>query len=465
MEKPHCGVEETIGEVGGGQETHGHPPADGVELGPFPATTTAEGLEGSRPPGYKGHSMFSAVFNFVNSIVGAGIMGLAFALNEAGLFLGLILLLTCAVLTDFSVCILVEVGQELHLNTLEAVCAKLFGRPGRLIAAGSMFAMAFGAMLAYLMIIGDTVPVVLRAITGIAVLGRRRLMTYVTAVLICFPLSAVRDIGVLGNTSFLSTLAVALICVLTILRAPVTAEVQGVRELPPQAGAYSFAQPHFFASFGAMAFAYVCQHSSFLVRSSMKEPHRWSTVCHISVGLATVFSLVLSLVGYLSFLRCTRSNLLNNLDATDPAANAARLMLAVSMFLTYPMEFFVARHVIGNLSPWFRARHWLTTILIFVVSLVLGTEMPQAFLGFILELTGGFSAVLLGFVLPSMCYLRHWRLYKTEARQRWKRGLCFVLLAVGVVAVVCSTSSAVWSAATGRATRFPEWCPTTGAEN
>jgi sodium-coupled neutral amino acid transporter 11 len=42
----------------------------------------------------------------------------------------------------------------------------------------------------------------------------------------------------------------------------------------------------------------------------------------------------------------TQGDVLNNFEHDSMQANAARLLLAFTMFLTYPMESFVARHVL-----------------------------------------------------------------------------------------------------------------------
>ena len=56
-------------------------------------------------------SMAGASFNFINSIVGAGIVGMPFALRLAGFGLGIFLILAMGALTDYSVNLLVKSGR------------------------------------------------------------------------------------------------------------------------------------------------------------------------------------------------------------------------------------------------------------------------------------------------------------------------------------------------------------------
>lgn len=48
-----------------------------------------------------------ALFNYINSIVGSGIIGIPYALHRAGFGLGLLLLIVVAVITDYSLILMV----------------------------------------------------------------------------------------------------------------------------------------------------------------------------------------------------------------------------------------------------------------------------------------------------------------------------------------------------------------------
>ncbi|XP_038145683.1 putative sodium-coupled neutral amino acid transporter 11 isoform X2 [Cyprinodon tularosa] len=56
-------------------------------------------------------SLIAASFNFINSIIGSGIIGLPYALNQAGLPLGLILLILVGFITDYSIVLLIKGGN------------------------------------------------------------------------------------------------------------------------------------------------------------------------------------------------------------------------------------------------------------------------------------------------------------------------------------------------------------------
>ena len=71
---------------------------------------------------------------------------------------------------------------------------------------------------------------------------------------------------------------------------------------------------------------------------------RWLMVTNISIGFALTACITLSSTGYAAFQNDTKANLLSNFSPDDTAINVCRFCLAITMFLTYPMEFFVVRH-------------------------------------------------------------------------------------------------------------------------
>ena len=106
-------------------------------------------------------SIFGAYSNFLNSIVGAGIIGMPYALRHCGLVMGLFLLLFVSFLTDHSVRLMVSIGTDLDCRDYEALAKRIFGPRGYTFVSLAMLILAWGAMIAYCVIIGDVVPSIL----------------------------------------------------------------------------------------------------------------------------------------------------------------------------------------------------------------------------------------------------------------------------------------------------------------
>lgn len=93
-----------------------------------------------------GSSVLDAVFNFTNSIVGAGIVGLPYALKEAGLFVGIALLIVMTALVDFTVNLLILNSKMSGHATYQGMVRYCYGNTGLLLVSFFQFVFAYGAM-------------------------------------------------------------------------------------------------------------------------------------------------------------------------------------------------------------------------------------------------------------------------------------------------------------------------------
>ncbi|KAF7730949.1 hypothetical protein EC973_000995 [Apophysomyces ossiformis] len=151
--------------------------------------------------------------NMANSIIGAGIIGLPFSFKEASLSLA---------------------GRTTYQDLLEFS----FGRTGLIAISVFQFAFAFGGMCAYCVIIGDTIPHVIRSLVPsieqipvLWVFGNRRLCITIFTVFVSYPLSLYRDIAKLAKTSALALVAIIVIIVSVVIEGPkVPEELRGSRE-------------------------------------------------------------------------------------------------------------------------------------------------------------------------------------------------------------------------------------------
>ncbi|KAL3826949.1 hypothetical protein ACHAXA_000013 [Cyclostephanos tholiformis] len=300
----------------------------------------------------KKSSILGASSNLVNSIVGAGIIGIPYALRMSGLWAGVLLLILVAALTDKSLRLLIEQASfhprlsHLQVRTFEDLASYPFGKAGSAFVLFNMFIMAYGAMVAYLLIIKDTVPTAMGYDHGTHV-TERNLVLIATSLAIMLPLSMQRDMASLACTSAFSVVADIVLVVFIAAFSPIRATVAangGFGEVLKNDGI----NPTLFIGLGILSTAMACQHSAFIVANSLdnKTRRRWGRVTNQSIALSALLCLVLGVCGYLGFLENTQGDVLNSFSHDSMQANVARLLLAFTMFLTYPMESFVARHVL-----------------------------------------------------------------------------------------------------------------------
>lgn len=108
-------------------------------------------------PLHETSNLIQTSFNYINSIIGSGVVGIAYALKQAGFGMGLILLVTFAAITDYSLCILIKAGLATGTATYQDLVQAAFGLPGFYILTFMQFIYPFIAMVSYNVIIGDTI--------------------------------------------------------------------------------------------------------------------------------------------------------------------------------------------------------------------------------------------------------------------------------------------------------------------
>jgi sodium-coupled neutral amino acid transporter 11 len=302
-----------------------------------------------------------------------------------------------------------------------------FGRYGSYFVLTNMFILAYGAMVAYLLIIKDTVPVVLDLVdTGEGDFIEREVVMIVTSLIIVVPLSMARDMASLSYTSLMSVMADAALVGFVIAFAPVKSTVSdygGFGKVLED----NWINSKIFIGLGVLSTAMACQHSAFIVSGSLenKTASRWAIVTSRSISLAAAMCIMMGVTGYLGFLDETEGDVLNNFPSNSFEANAGRGLLAVTMFFTYPMECFVARHVLvklifngdmdaetvgpnGESIPeakrfGFLGRREMVTLGIYVATLIPALIVSD--LGPVLSLTGSLGASCIAYIGPGLVYL------------------------------------------------------------
>ena len=258
---------------------------------------------------------------------------------------------------DKSLRIIVELAsfhpklKDRNVRTYEDLMSYPFGKAGSIFVLVNMLVLAYGAMVAYLLIIKDTVPTVLGIAYGTTGgFVERELIMVGTSLLIILPLSALRDMASLAFTSGVSVLADIVLVIFIAVAAPIAKSVS-------EAGGFGqvlkdeWLNPTVFIGLGILSTAMACQHSAFIVSGSLenKTQARWASVTFRSISTAAVLCIVLGVCGYLGFLEATEGDVLNNFEGDTIAANGARSLLAVTMFCEFTLfTFYHSEDVVGS---------------------------------------------------------------------------------------------------------------------
>jgi len=92
----------------------------------------------------KKSSLLGAYANLCNVTIGAGIVGLPYAIKETGLVSGTVMIIVCAILTDYSLRQIISTGKLANVNSYETLMEAAFGRPGFIFVSLNMFFLSYG---------------------------------------------------------------------------------------------------------------------------------------------------------------------------------------------------------------------------------------------------------------------------------------------------------------------------------
>ena len=155
-------------------------------------------LENARPKS----GMRSAFVNMANSIIGAGIIGQPYAFKQAGLITGIILLVGLTVTVDWTIRLIVINSKMSGANSFQGTMQHCYGKSGLIAISVAQWAFAFGGMIAFCIIVGDTIPRVLAALFPslpdmpfLWLLTNRRAIIILFILGLSYPLSLYRDIS------------------------------------------------------------------------------------------------------------------------------------------------------------------------------------------------------------------------------------------------------------------------------
>ncbi|KAJ5812238.1 hypothetical protein N7474_008539 [Penicillium riverlandense] len=365
-------------------------------------------LENARPRS----GMKMAFMNMANSIIGAGIIGQPYALRQAGMAMGILLLTALTITVDWTVRLIVVNSKLSGADSFQATMQYCFGKSGLIAISVAQWAFAFGGMVAFCIIVGDTIPHVmsalfpsLREMSFFWLLTDRRAVIVLFVLGVSYPLSLYRDIAKLAKAS-----ALALVSMIIIV---ITVITQGFRVPSHSRGeikSHLIINSGFFQAVGVISFAFVCHHNSLLIYGSLKRPtlDRFTKVTHYSTGVSLIMCLAMGIAGFLSFGSKTQGNVLNNFPSNNIMVNIARFCFGLNMLTTLPLEAFVCRSVMTTYyfpdEPFNMNRHVIFTTALVVTSVIIA--LITCDLGSVFELIGATSAAALAYIFPPLCYIK-----------------------------------------------------------
>ncbi|XP_040850445.1 sodium-coupled neutral amino acid transporter 3 [Ochotona curzoniae] len=416
---------------------------------------------------FEGKTSFGmSVFNLSNAIMGSGILGLAYAMANTGIILFLFLLTAVALLSSYSIHLLLKSSGIVGIRAYEQLGYRAFGTPGKLAAALAITLQNIGAMSSYLYIIKSELPLVIQTFLNMEdktsdwYLNGNYLVILVSVTVI-LPLALMRQLGYLGYSSgfSLSCMVFFLIaviykkfqvpCPLPLSSANVTGNfshvdvIEGKVHLPGEAEAAALCTPSYFTlnsqtayTIPIMAFAFVCHPEVLPIYTELKDPSKkkMQHISNLSISVMYVMYFLAALFGYLTFYDAVESELLHTYSKVDPfdvLILCVRVAVLTAVTLTVPIVLFPVRRAIQQMLFQDQEFNWLRHILIatgLLTCINLLVIFAPNILG-IFGVIGATSAPCLIFIFPAVFYFRIMPTEKEPVRSTPKiLALCFALL-------------------------------------
>ncbi|XP_031721720.1 sodium-coupled neutral amino acid transporter 4 [Anarrhichthys ocellatus] len=377
---------------------------------------------------HPGHTSFGmSVFNLSNAIMGSGILGLSYAMANTGILLFSILLIGVAILSLYSVHLLLMTAKEGGSLIYEKLGERAFGWPGKIAAFGSIIMQNIGAMSSYLFIVKYELPEVIRAFLGLEeisgewYLNGNYLVVFVSIGII-LPLSLLKNLGYLGYTSGFSLCCmIFFLCVMiykkTQLPCPLpffyhhsanlsmnASDMPGLNRTAHMDFSHSDVSPVVLGSHDAhsstgvhvaphpddeemctpkyfvfnsqtaytvpiLAFAFVCHPEVLPIYSELKDRSRkkMQNVSNLSILTMLIMYMLSALFGYLTFYEKVEAELLHTFTKVykfDTMLLLVRLAVLTAVTLTVPIVLFPIRSSITTLLFSGREFSWIRHMLI-----------------------------------------------------------------------------------------------------
>ncbi|KAL5262241.1 hypothetical protein ACHWQZ_G007832 [Mnemiopsis leidyi] len=345
---------------------------------------------------------FGATMNFINAIVGAGIVAIPYALKECGPILGIFSLFLIGVLAGYTLLLLYKAGQWTKKSSYKEVVAATFGDAVVPVLVAMQFSFPFMAMMSYQIIISDNLSTIVKSIAWDSPVADRRLLLLLSTVFIVLPLSYFKFIQSLSKISLASVISVVFLVCTVIYKAA----TQTHQTSPPSYGLGNFV----IQSWGIILFAYVCHHNSFLIMNSLKErtEKNYNMVVWTSISVACVLMSIFGICGYIIFTDNVIGNILQNFCPCDTLVNFARVAFIIGVVTTFPLECFVCRDIIQstlfNGREPSEIRHAAITCGIVAATSLISLVTDK--LGLLLEVAGIVAAIPYAFIFPPALYLK-----------------------------------------------------------
>ncbi|CAO3650435.1 unnamed protein product [Mucor fragilis] len=395
-------------------------------------------------------SPFSCVINLANTILGTGMLAMPSAMASVGILPGIFMIAFSALASGTGLYFLTRCAARTEgRNASFFAISKLTWPKVAVLFDLAIAIKCFGVAVSYLIIIGDLMPQVIGSFSNHAsiayFLTDRRFWITIFMLTLVLPLSFLRKLDSLKYTSLVALVAVVYLCVIVIYH-----YYSPTYPSPPQdaiqLGTFSI---NVLGHIPVFVFAFTCHQNIFSVYNELKDNSKQSitNVITVSIGSSAVIYEAIAILGYLSFGKDVRGNIIMEYPPSYFVAGG-RLAIVILVIFSYPLQAHPCRASLDKVLAWGSAsargskvppppsafKYFAMTTSILILSYVVAITVTE--LDLVLSFVGSTGSTTISFILPGLFY------YKIHENDPWKPGkiIAVLLASYGIfVMTVCLT--------------------------
>jgi len=392
-----------------------------------------------------------SISNLTNTILGAGMLGVPYALKETGLILGGILLFICACGAIFGLHLLnltakyTKREKDLWVSSYGAAAAVTFPR-AQIVIDIAVAIKCFGVSISYLIVVGQLLPEAMRIfedqLAPDTVLFKRTFWIPIIMI-ICGPLSYLKTMHSLRFTSYVAICSVVYVIVIVIyyfFQMKDTFPLSDYSLFSFNSGTFSILP--------VFVFSYTCHQNLFTIFNELNGNELKTNLTVVTSNIVSFCTYtILGYCGYLTFADSVASNVVQNLPK-NPATFVCRIAVVLLVILSYPLQIHPCRGSVTNLVH--RATDKLNPTILFIAittTLCLTTFLVAFFLDnltIVFSIIGATGSTTLCYILPGAFYVQlksdeHWGPKKIAAAILCLLGIVFMINSLVFIAIDAST--------------------------
>ncbi|GKT37130.1 putative Amino acid transporter system N2 [Aduncisulcus paluster] len=392
----------------------------------LPPSTTKEVPVGTTTP--------AAIFNLTNTVIGAGVLTLPYAMKVAGLGIGLLLLVIIALASFAAFHFLVAAGNEVGESSYKMIAKKLWGKGWDYVCEIFVALYTLGTCCSYTIILSDYANLVIGAFDEHAAeqwYGSRQFCLAIIAILILFPLSMLQRIDFLKYTSFASLVCVIFVIVVVLVYWLMAMAGSVESSISTEPVVWAKGGIDVFLAAPLLGVSYTAHYNVLNIYNEMsnRSHKKFSPVISSSVIIVSITYLLMSIPGYLTWRDDTPSNILDIYPNSFIPATLARLALAITISFSYPLVQFALKLVIlrivgfNNASSAKRPYHIMISIFVLIIAVTLAMFVDD--ISIVTSFSGSLFGTNIVFTIPALFFF-------TIRKDTKSRVIAVIVAVVGV---------------------------------